>query len=87
MTCPKNADIIRTAVKLDDSTLTNKQWALAFSATLYPVILGSRSRSIIARALEKKGWGEIENGGSGEKIFRLNQAGCAALEWFEGWPA
>lgn len=79
-TCLKNTPEFLTA--LDDDTLTAKQWSLAFSATLYPVILGSRSQSIIARALEKKGWGEIENGGSGEKIFRINQAGCDAFTWF-----
>jgi len=68
---------------LDDATLTNKQWALAFNATLCPVILDSRGQSLIARALVKRGWGDIEPGGSGERIFRLNQAGCDALAWFD----
>jgi hypothetical protein len=32
-----------------------------------------------AYALERNGWGTVEAGGGGEKIFRLNQSGANAL--------
>lgn len=55
--------------------LTPKQRALATQAYRFPVIL-DRTTSLIARHLENKGLGTIEDGASGDVIFRLNQAGC-----------
>ena len=64
---------------LDRETLTDPQWLLAHEASYYPVILKDRSMSVTARSLEKQGWGAIEPGGDGERIFRMNQAGCTAF--------
>ena len=55
--------------------MTPKQRALATQAYRFPVIL-DRTTSLIARHLENKGLGTIEDGASGDVIFRLNQAGC-----------
>lgn len=58
--------------------MTPKQRALATQAYRFPVIL-DRTTSLIARHLENKCLGTIEDGASGDVIFRLNQAGCDAV--------
>lgn len=55
--------------------LTPKQRALATQAERFPVILTNRNK-ITAIHLRNKGLGTVEDGASGEVIFRLNQAGC-----------
>lgn len=61
--------------------MTPKQRALAIKAYRFPVIL-DRTTSLIARHLEHKGLGTIEDGASGQAIFRLNQAGCDLVATF-----
>lgn len=61
--------------------MTPKQRALATQAYRFPVIL-DRTTSLIARHLENKGLGIIEDGASGEVIFRLSQAGCDVVATF-----
>ena len=55
--------------------LTDKQFALAVRAFSHPVILICRGECITAASLARHGYGTVEDGASGERIFRLNQAG------------
>ena len=67
-------------ITLDSESLTDRQFALVCDCRQYPgVVTGPRLKT--ARSLERKLWGTVETGGSGEVIFRLNQDGCNALEW------
>lgn len=61
--------------RLELADMTPKQRALAIAAYRFPAIL-DRTTSLLARHLENKGLGTVENGASGEVLFRLNQAGC-----------
>lgn len=61
--------------RLGGGYVTPKQRALAIAAYRFPVIL-DHTTSLIARHLEHKGLGTIEDGASDQVIFRLNQAGC-----------
>jgi hypothetical protein len=63
---------------LDTLDLTDMQFLLVGASASHPTILTSRQIRT-AYALERKGWGTVENGGAGEKIFRLNQAGSSAF--------
>jgi hypothetical protein len=63
---------------LDTLDLTDMQFLLVGASASHPTILTSKLMRT-AYALERKGWGTVEAGGSGEKIFRLNQAGADAL--------
>lgn len=63
---------------LDTYDLTDLQAALVIRAYPYPTILQSRVEKACATYLERKGWGGVENGASGERIFRLNQDGETA---------
>ena len=65
---------------MDPYTLTDKQFALAVKAYSFPVILETRGQSITAASLARNGWGVVEPGASGEKIFRLSAEGDAALK-------
>ncbi len=67
---------------LDTYDLTDRQLTLCIAAQFNPVILGDGGSKRTARALEKKGWGTVEDGASGEVIFRLNQAGADAVEGY-----
>ena len=55
--------------------MTNKQIAMIHNAYAYPVILAGQAQPKTAWSLVRHGYGDVENGASGEKIFRLNQAG------------
>lgn len=68
---------------LDCETLTDRQfWLAGFCAINgYPRILRGRGEKRTAANLERLGWGEVEEGASGERIFRLNQAGEDAFAW------
>ena len=70
-------------MELDDLDLTDKQALLAHRARHHPVILKTRGEKITARSLEKRMWGDVEAGASGETIFRLNQYGEDALSWVD----
>jgi hypothetical protein len=63
---------------LDTADLTDMQFLLVGASASHPTILTSRQMRT-AYALERKGWGTVEKGGDGEKIFRLNQAGSSAF--------
>ena len=52
--------------------LTDKQFALAVRAFSHPVILICRGECITAASLARHGYGTVEDGASGERIFRLN---------------
>lgn len=65
---------------MDPYTLTDKQFALAVKAYSFPAILETRGQAITAASLVRNGWGEVEPGASGEKIFRLGAEGHAALK-------
>ena len=71
---------------LDTIDLTGMQILLVGASVSHPTILTSRQMRT-AYALERKGWGTVEKGGDGEKIFRLNQAGssayCEEREWMK----
>jgi DhnA family fructose-bisphosphate aldolase class Ia len=64
--------------------LTDPQYIMAIGAVSYPVILRDGNETKTARALERKGYGAVEKGGSGQLIFRLSQAGADMLDpqWF-----
>ncbi len=68
---------------LDSETLTDKQFALACDARRFPVILETGGRKVTALSLERKGWGNVENGAGMDILFRLNQSGCDALAWLD----
>lgn len=70
-------------VELDDIDLTDNQCLLAHRARVHPVILKTRGSRVTARSLAKRGWGTVEDGASGERIFRLNQDGEHALSWVD----
>lgn len=60
------------------ASLTESQRSLAYLALRHPVIV-SGPRLNTARKLEAKLYGTVEDGASGEVIFRLSQAGADAL--------
>lgn len=68
---------------LDAESLTDRQFWLAGLCALngHPRILQGRGEKRTAANLERLGWGDVEDGASGEQIFRLNQAGEDAFEW------
>lgn len=68
---------------LSDNDLTDKQFDLATKARAYPRILATGGEKRTAASLEKNGWGTVEDGASGERIFRLNQDGEDALCWLD----
>lgn len=69
-------------IDLDVEDLTNKQFLLSEKAQRFPVILRTHGEANTAASLARKGWGEVEDGASGERIFRMSQAGCDAWDWF-----
>ncbi len=66
-------------VQLDSERLTDHQWDMCAKARKFPVILTTRGMAITAASLARNGWGDVEDGASGERIFRMNQAGCDAM--------
>lgn len=72
---------------LDTESLTDRQFWLAGWCAVkgYPRILKDRSETRVAMNLERLGWGAVEEGASGERIFRLSQAGEDAFEWLRKW--
>lgn len=70
-------------IDLDTENLTDKQFWLAglVAVQRHPRILSNASEMRVAANLEKLGWGAVEAGASGDKIFRLNQAGEDAFAW------
>lgn len=72
-----------TGGDLDTMDLTDKQWMLGADARRYPVILETRGRAITAASMARKGWGAVEDGASGQRIFRLSQEGCDAFAWLD----
>ena len=68
---------------LDCDSLTDRQFWMAGHVAVrgYPLILTGAAEKRIAANLVKLGWGEIENGASNERIFRLNHHGEAAFAW------
>lgn len=65
-------------------SLTDNQYRVARDAWNHPVILRTRGDKMAARQLERKGWGNVESGASGEVIFRMNEDGEALYsEWAE----
>ena len=68
---------------LSDNDLTDKQMGIALVARAYPVILKTGGEVRTATSLERRGWGTVEDGASGERIFRLNQDGEDALSWID----
>lgn len=65
---------------LDIGDLTDWQFSLACRAFACPTILRNQTDKYVGQCLTKKGWGAVEPGASGEMIFRLNQAGCDAVQ-------
>jgi hypothetical protein len=65
---------------LDTYDLTDAQFTLVASAYRFPFILRTGGQKVTAAALQKKGWGSVEDGAGGERIFRLSQAGCDAAK-------
>jgi hypothetical protein len=63
---------------LDTLDLTDMQFLLVGASASHPTILTSRQMRT-AYSLERNGWGTVEAGGGGEKIFRLNQAEASAF--------
>lgn len=61
--------------------LTPKQRALAIAAYRFPVIL-TNANKFTAIHLRNKGLGTVEDGASGQVLFRLNQAGCDLVATF-----
>jgi len=72
----------REEIVLGVEDLTDKQFLLSEKAQRFPVILRTRGEANTAASLARKGWGEVEDGASGERIFRMSQAGCDAWDWF-----
>ncbi len=68
---------------LDSEDLTDFQWGMCAEARRFPVILKTRGNAVTAASLASKGWGMVEDGASGERIFRMNQAGCDAMAWLD----
>lgn len=68
---------------LDSETLTDRQFWLAGLCAVsgHPHILKDGGERRVARNLERLGWGAVEDGASGECIFRLNQDGEDAFDW------
>lgn len=60
---------------LDLRDLTDREYVIGFEAYVRPVILRNPQMKRAASGLAKKGFGAVEDGASGERIFRLNQAG------------
>ena len=55
--------------------LPDNQVAMIHMAYAHPVILKGQGMARTANSLARHGYGSVEGGASGEKIFRLNQAG------------
>lgn len=83
MTPPALAE--ETVTGIDTYGLSDKQLALALRALPFPTILRTRGEAITAASLARNGWGDVEDGASGERIFRLNQAGTDAINWAREW--
>jgi hypothetical protein len=64
-----------------DDILTDGQFDLVSRALDHPHILRTRAEKVSARSLEKRGYGTVESGASGDVIFRLNQDGSDAVDW------
>lgn len=54
--------------------LSYRQYMMARSALRHPVILHGRGNKHVGAALARQGYGTVEDGASGERIFRLSQA-------------
>jgi hypothetical protein len=65
---------------LDTLDLTDKQFDMALAACPHPIIIKTPGAGRTAAALARKGWGEVEPGASGERIFRISQAGCDSIQ-------
>lgn len=70
-----------TVLYSDD--LTEKQFMLCLKARRFPFILETRGEAITAASLQRRGFGTVEDGASGQRIFRLSQDGCDAFEWLD----
>lgn len=70
-------------MSLDSDTLTDLQWDMGASARRFPVILKTKGQAITAASLARNGWGTVEDGASGERIFRISQAGADAFAWLD----
>lgn len=70
-------------MELDTENLTDKQFWLGGWCAVKgrPRILIGYAEARVAANLERLGWGTVEDGASGERIFRLNQAGEDAFAW------
>lgn len=64
---------------LDAEELNGTQLKMVLRDFPYPTILRTGGEKVTAAALEKRGWGAVEDGASGERIFRLNQEGEDAV--------
>lgn len=75
--------------ELDCDTLTDKQfWLAGFCAAKgHPHIIDNAGEARVASTLAKLGWGSVEDGASGQRIFRLSQAGEDAFAWVRSWRA
>lgn len=65
--------------RLSVSQLTALQVGVAYEAYGFPAIVKG-VRINIARRLEEKGWGTVEEGMNGDRLFRLNQDGENAIK-------
>lgn len=63
----------------DPMDLTDQQLYIAAFAMSYPCILTDRGARITAASLERHGYGEVEDGASVERIFRINQDGLDVM--------
>lgn len=74
---------------LDCESLTVHQFWLAGLCALqgHPRILHGRGEKRTAANLARLGWGDVEDGASGEMIFRLNQAGEDAFAAMDELPS
>lgn len=72
---------------LDSESLTDRQFWLAglCAAQGHPRILNGVGEKRVANNLQRLGWGSVEDGSSGEVLFRLNQAGEDAFCWLTKW--
>lgn len=67
----------------DTQDLTDPQFVLVMEAFPFPAILKVGGMKAVATSLAKKGWGSVEDGASGERIFRLSEAGSNAVAEFK----
>ena len=66
-------------IKWDVECLTDKQFYIAMRAMAYPYILPDRGSRITGASLERHGYGNVEDGAGGGRIFRLNEDGLFAM--------